>query len=110
MARSRAIVIDVLGNTGTASVALDAIGRLTAASHVGGRLMLQFGGQRDAAAFSLTTLDACATAIIADDGGSDWILSGSFSDRTALVLVAFGRPAPIANTGPAIGTVNQQAR
>ena len=90
--RGRAIVVDVLGDAGTASLARDAIGRLTAAGHDGGRLMFQFVDQRDAAAFSLIALDACATAIIADDAGGDWILSCSFSDRTALVLVAFGRP------------------
>jgi hypothetical protein len=107
--RGRAIVVDVLGDAGTATIARDAIGRLTAVGHNGGRLMFQFVGQRDAAAFSLIALDACATAIIADDAGGDWILSCSFSDRTALVLVAFRRPALIASTGAPIGAVNQEA-
>jgi hypothetical protein len=90
--RGRAIVVDVVGDAGTATIVRDAIGRLTMVGYDGGRLMFQFVGQRDAAAFSLIALDACATAIIADDAGGDWILSCTFSDRTALVLVAFGRP------------------
>lgn len=102
----RPIVVDLLGDAGTATIARDAIGRLTAAGYDSGRLMFQFVGQRDAAAFSLIALDACATAIIADDAGGDWILSCTFFDCTALVLVAFRRPVLIASTGAPIRAVN----
>ncbi|WP_253369354.1 MULTISPECIES: hypothetical protein [Methylorubrum] len=79
---------------------------LTAAGFDGGRLMIQLVAAPNAAAIDLAALDACAAAIIRWDADRDWILSCAMTDRTALVIVAFDRPAPVpVEVDPTMGSL-----
>lgn len=104
--RGRAIVIPGRADAGLGESAGSAVAKLTAAGFDGGRLMIQLVAAPDAAAIDLAALDACAAAVIRSDADRDWILSCAMTDRTALVIVAFDRPAPVpAEVDPTAGSL-----
>lgn len=91
--RGRAIVIPAFADAGLAAPVGTVMAGLTASGYDGGRLMIQLVAEPDTAALDLAALDACAAAVLRGDADRDWVLSCAVADRTALVIVAFDRPA-----------------